>query len=68
MGRGRLLEHSISLMHTPPTVPYGVTLEVNNHDESSDFLEEQPAALLKVLNREALKQLASSMMTGDDPT
>ena len=53
-----------------PTVPHdAVTLEVNNHNDSSDLPEERPAASLSVyygrsaalvvliLNREASKQL-----------
>jgi len=35
-------------MHTPLTVPHNVTLEVNNHDDSSNFPKEQPAASLNM--------------------
>ena len=54
-----------------PTVPRDtITLEANNHDDSSDFPEERPAASLNlyyersvalvvlILSQEALKQLA----------
>ena len=60
-----------------PSVPCGaIMLKVNNHDNSSDLLEEQPAASLSVyygrsaalvvliLSREVSKQLASP---GDNP-
>ena len=66
MGRGCLLKYSIS----PQTIPCdAITLEVNNYNNSSDFLEKWPAASLSVyhrdeqvvlmLSREASKQLAS---------
>ena len=48
-------------------------LEVNNHDDSSGFVEEQPAASLNVyfgvvliLIQEASKKLALSVAIGDD--
>ena len=62
-----------------PAVPCDVTLDVDHHNDSGDFLKEPPAAsvsmyygktaafVVLILSQEASKQLASSMESGDDP-
>ena len=43
-----MLKYSISLVIRPHGVPHDVMLEVDNYDDSSDFLKEQPEALPSV--------------------
>ena len=74
-----MLEYSISLVHTLPWFLTMLKLKVDNHDDCSDFLEEQPAALLSVyygksvvlvvliLSQEATKQLALLVVIRNDP-
>ena len=78
VGRGRLVEYSITLVHTPTR--FIAMLHSCMVDDCSDIMEERPAASLNVyyrksavlvvliLSREAPKQLAISVMTGDDLT